>query len=267
MLHENPLLCLDGLRVLVSGSSAQGEKLAEHITKSGGQPILFPTINFVSLLNDSAHLEEIKSLGEQEILIFLSPRAVDTSKPLWKTYSPHFPDKIKIAAIGRGTALTLKQAGLPAALCPQEWNSEGLLAMPELHSIKGKKIGIIRGEGGRKLLAETLVKGGARVKQFVSYRRTLPASTHTTLLLKQLKQGTIDIVICLSNEGLKNLIEIIGPEGYSYLKKLPLLVISERIKAYAEKLGFEKQLLIARNAQAESILLALHDYKRDNTTP
>ena len=264
MPHESHLLCLDGLRVLVTGSSAQGEKLCEHIAKSSGQPVLFPTIDIVPLLNGSAPLEEIKSLGEQEMLIFISPRAVDTSQPLWKAYLPYFPDKIKIAAVGQGTALALKQSGLPLTLCPQQWNSEGLLAMPELNSIKGKKIGIIRGEGGRELLAETLVKRGAMIKHFVSYRRVLPASTQTNMLLRQLKQGKIDIVICMSIEGLKNLIEIIGHEGDSYLKKLPLLVISERIKAYAEELGFKKRPVTAQNAQAESILLALCDYKREN---
>ena len=70
------------------------------------------------------------------------------------------------AAVGESTAAALSQAGAAAVLWPVDGaSSEALLALPELDetAVVGATILIVRGEGGRQLLGDTLSKRGARV--------------------------------------------------------------------------------------------------------
>jgi uroporphyrinogen-III synthase len=53
---------------------------------------------------------------------------------------------------------------LRATYCPaQAFTSEALLALPELRQLPGRRILILRGEGGREHLRETLRARGAEV--------------------------------------------------------------------------------------------------------
>jgi hypothetical protein len=51
---------------------------------------------------------------------------------------------------------------------------------------------------------------------------------------------------------------LIGHAGWTYLKELPLMVMSERIKMLACDLGFQT-IWVARNAGQTAILELLHE--------
>ena len=66
-----------------------------------------------------------------------------------------FPPRLEIAAIGQATARALARHGVAPALQPDyEFTSEALLALPRFQRVTGQHILIVRGEGGRELLAE-----------------------------------------------------------------------------------------------------------------
>jgi len=253
---------LNGLQVLVTRPDPAGSVLCEAIRTKGGEAIHLPTIAFAPPEDEARFEEAVEQLGVQDWLVFVSPQAVYASIPAIRRQWPVFPSDIKITAIGAGTAEALQQAGYQVASIPQmEWNSEALFEMLKSDGIKGKKIAIIRGEGGREVLEAILAEEGAIPLSLIAYRRVLPAiELETNLVL--LASHQIDAIVCTSFEGVKNLKLLLTDAAWPYLKKIPLIVISERIKELARGIGFQ-MIWVAKNASHQTILDCLEEKKEE----
>lgn len=231
---------LAGLTALVTRPPPRGLALCEWIVSQGGKAIYLPTIEIQPVTTDI-------SLDSFDFAIFVSPQAVYPILSL--------PSHVTVIAIGKGTAEALKEARLPTPIYPQEeWNTEGLLALPALQQLVGKKIAIVKGVGGRELLAAELTQRGALVTLVEVYRRVLP-KVDVTSYIAALQRHAIDMIICTSNEGMQNLQTLLSA-AWEHLQKIPLIVISERMKIQATKLGFKK-ISVAKNASHNAILEAL----------
>ena len=66
-------------------------------------------------------------------------------------------------AVGAGTALALRRAGIQQAASPARMDSEGLLALPALQHVSGMTIGVLTAPGGRDRIVPTLQARGAHV--------------------------------------------------------------------------------------------------------
>jgi uroporphyrinogen-III synthase len=235
--------------ILVTRPPPQGVALCKRIEEEGAQAVYCPTIAFENI----AHPPALSLLGEQDWLIFNSPQAVYASREMIQHAFPSIAHTAKIAAVGAGTMKALYEAGYKEVIYPkEEWSSEGLLAMPFFQSIKNKKIAIIRGEGGRELLDKTLRARGASVLPLIVYKRILP-SMDVQSYLALLQAKVIDVIVCASFEGVHNLKYLLGEAGWLYLQKIPLVVVSQRIKVLAHDLGFQT-IWVAENASHSSIL-------------
>ena len=128
--------------------------------------------------------------------------------------------------------------------------------MPWLQDVSNKKIIIFKGEGGRELLADTLVNRGAQVVFANVYRRAMPEFDVKAALQPWLR-ATRRALIVTSQEGLDNLLTLIGAEDKHHLQQVPLVVISDRMVDKARSHGMYGPLLVARQASDEAILQAL----------
>jgi uroporphyrinogen-III synthase len=244
---------LHHLHILVTRPSLPGEALCKLIINHGGQVTHFPTIAFAPPPDIHAFQHALTLLGEQDWLIFISPQAVYASVTLIRKLWPHFPDPVKWAAVGAGTAKALNEAGYNVTIHPEKnWNSERILELPEFQSVSGKKIAIIRGVGGREILDKCLVGRGASLLPVIAYERVMP-KVDTSSCFALLKQGIIDIIVCASFESVKNLKTLLGEVGWPYLKDIPVVVVSERIKSLAQDLGFRK-IGVAHDASQTAML-------------
>lgn len=241
---------LAGLTILVTRPEPKNTLLCALITEYDGNAISFPTICFKPPSDINAYQAAIQALGEQEWWIFNSPQSVYASKNDIQRHWPSLPTNINIAAIGEGTAKALQESGFSVNIIPAKWNSEGLLSLPMLDSVKGTKIAIIRGEGGRELLDHTLTERGAIILPVIAYKRVIPNLTDNKF---ELLISEVDIVICTSGEGIVNLKHMLDEASWYQLTAHMLVVISERLKIIAEKLGF-KNIKVAKNASNEAIL-------------
>lgn len=251
---------LSKLRVLVTRPEPQGSELCRLIQRFGGEAVNFPAIEFAPPADTDLLQQAVASLGDQDWIIFISPRSVYSSVPLIRQHWPEFPPQVKFAAVGEGTAKALKEAGYNTDARPEtEWNSEGLLNLPVFQhaAIAGKNIAIVRGEGGRELLDRVFAERGARVTPVIAYQRVLP-QVDVSEYLRLLQQKRLDVIVCTSFDGVQNLKTLIGHAGWTYLKELPLMVMSERIKMLACDLGFQT-IWVARNAGQTAILELLHE--------
>lgn len=251
------------LNILVTRPYPQGAALCQLINEQGGQAIHYPTLAFASPPDGSAWRQALSQLGEQEWLIFNSPRAVQFAAGAMQKGRPILASKVKLAkvklaAVGEKTADALRELGFEVAVYPEaEWSSEALLALPAFQSVQGKKIAIIRGAYGREWLGKTLTERGAHVLSVIAYERILPQSKNDDIL-QLLYQHKINMIICTSFEGIENLKFLLGDDAWPYLKVCQLLVVSERIKRLAQDLGFQR-LWVARNASHHAILEAIKD--------
>ncbi len=226
---------LSGIKVLITRPAHQSEHLCQLIAKEGGVPVRLPVIDIVDIDNKNMTCRKV------DIAIFISANAVEKTLPTLGLPT------CQVIAVGKRTAKTLKDWGVIALCSAPPFNSETVLAMPQLQSIAGKKIVIFRGEGGRELLADSLRQRGAIVNYINVYRRVQSATP------KWLAHTKIDIITVTSVEGLKNLLAMLN----GHLKNTPLVVMSTRISVEAEKLGIQAPIFVAPNASDEGLLKAV----------
>jgi uroporphyrinogen-III synthase len=236
--------------VLVTRPAVQAESLCRLVSAAGGRPIAFPTIEILPACDiDSARARLAESW---DLILFVSRNAVEHGCAL---APPGGFGMALIGAVGRATAAALEEAGLPPQLVPVSgFDSESLLALPELTGVAGKRVLIVRGEGGRALLGDTLVVRGADVHYAEVYRRSVPAVE----IGPQLSQWRSEVgyVTATSDEVLNNLMRLVGDAGRDWLLETPLVVISERGAAGAMQLGF-RTVAVADEASDAGIVDAL----------
>ncbi len=244
---------LKGMGVLVTRPEGQAGPLCDLIAARGGRPEPFPAIEIRGPLDPRPLQALLDRLGGFHMAIFISPNAVRYGLALLG--ERRWPPRLKIAAVGRGTALALEKAGLKAGIVPKErFDSEALLAAPELNDVAGRRIVIFRGNGGRPLLGDTLRQRGAEVAYAEVYRRLRPAADVEPLLRRW--RSDIQVVTVTSGDILDNLAAMLGARGLKYLRETPLLVISERMRAQAGKLGCIR-IILAQGADNVAVLRAL----------
>ena len=189
---------LQGRGIVITRPAGQAERLASLVEAAGGRAIRFPAIEIEPLAGVAL------PPGDFDLVIFVSPTAVQCAAGRMKDAG------VRVAATGSGTRRELEALGFRDVLAPQEGaDSEALLALPGLQDVAGKRILIVRGEGGRELLAETLGARGARTEYLECYRRVLPRADIAPLI-SAWDRGEVDAVTASSSEGLDNLVALLG---------------------------------------------------------
>ncbi len=165
-----------------------------------------------------------------------------------------------IVAVGSSTAEVLAEQGANVALQPRAgFTSEALLALPELQSMQGQRVLIVRGVGGRETLARELSKRGATVDYLEVYRRIAPEYSDEALA-RRLGGEPVDVVAITSVEGLENLRMIAGQAYREWLQSVPLLLGSERIRDKIKQHGLEGEVILATDPTDPSMLMALKQW-------
>ncbi len=251
---------LAGLSVLVTRPAEPAAALSEAIQAARGRPMSFPAMEILGPADSKATRRRMQEINHCDLLIFISANAVQYA---FGMLPDDIPLDLPIAAVGSATATALSNAGLDATLVPaKRMDSEGLLALPQLQSVKGKKILIIRGNGGRETLRETLLERGAKVDYIEVYRRRIPKRNPANLIRNWGQM--VDVVSATSNAILDNLFTLFGEAGRTLLQQTPLVVISQRMAEHADELGCE-YIFIADSALDKSIVKTLCEVNRDVT--
>ncbi len=232
---------LKGARILVTRPAHQAENLSRLIEERGGVAVRFPTLAIVSLDDSSGIQSTLAHVDKYQWLVFVSANAVtmygyySDSDKMGKSKS------VRIAAIGKATAQALVLAGLPVDLVPEAgYNSEALLAMPQMQQMNGQRCLIVRGEGGRDELAVTLRSRGANVDYLDVYKRTIP-SIDSSQVNSSITQDKLDVITATSGEALQNLLIMLEEKNHHQrLFEAPLVVVSDRIRQIADDMGFKR---------------------------
>jgi uroporphyrinogen-III synthase len=252
---------LDGRNIVVTRPAGQAAHLAEALIGLGARPILFPVLAIFDV-EDPAPLQEMAiRLDEFDWACFVSPNAVEKSLATILARRP-WPARVRAATVGRSSELALAKFGVADVVAPQgRFDSEALLELPELQEMTAKRVVIFRGDGGRELLGDTLKQRGATIEYIACYRRDKPALDPAPLL-KLWGEGRLDGVTVTSSEGLRNLVDMVGKLGQTWLKKTPLFVPHQRIAGLARALGCHEVILTGPGD--EGLVAGLLEYYRDH---
>jgi uroporphyrinogen-III synthase len=231
-MSAKPLL---GIGIAVTRPADQAKKLAALISEAGGTPILFPLIEIMPL-QDYSHFEAVISeIETYDWAIFISSNAVQNGMP--RIVKNALPAKLKFAAIGPVTANELQSFGVKEVLMPQgRFDSESLLSLPEMTNVAGKKIMIIRGVGGRDVLAETLKKRGAQVTFAECYQRENPQS-NCDFLTKLWMENKLHGIVVTSSEAMRHLLDF--NTDPPFLRYITLYVNHARIAELPLQMGLK----------------------------
>jgi uroporphyrinogen-III synthase len=234
-MPEQPLA---GLKIAVTRPRDQAAPLARRIEHAGGIPLLFPLLDIAPVGDQSALREQVSRLPQFDLAIFISPNAVQYGMAAIRAMG-ELQQKLKIATVGQGSAKALRELGIANIIAPAErFDSEGLLALPELQDVAGWRVLILRGDGGRELLGDTLRARGATVEYAACYRRSKPQQDIAALL-----DAAPDVITVTSSEALDHLWQMLGDARRDSVYGIPLFVPHQRIAELAQRQGWRQVLL------------------------
>ncbi len=222
---------LSGLKILVTRPRDQAVQLAQKIAQAGGIPLLHPLLEIMPVEHSAPLREQISRLQAVDLVIFISPNAVQYG--MAAIAASGLPAGLKIATIGPGSAKALHALGINQVIVPLEkFDSEGLLLMPQLQQIAGWRVMIFRGDGGRELLGDVLKDRGAVVEYVTCYHRSMRQWDAGELL-------NADLLTVTSSEALGYLQQMTDEQtALAVMHAKPLFVPHMRIAGLARQQGW-----------------------------
>jgi len=243
------------MNIFITRPEALASSLCQKIQDLGHRPECIPMIE----IQPAPHYtlaQGLELFQQINIAVFTSQAAVRYAAPLIQAHPSRWP-AITYMAIGPGTQQALQALGIQRVIIPEAppYETESLLKLKNLKSILGTSIAIVKGEGGRTLLAETLKARGALVHPLVVYLRCLP-SYDATAMLAAWDQDPPDLSVSTSISALEHLIALFPPAALHHLQQHPIVVVGSRMLKLAHQRGFEKPLL-ATGADDSAIISAI----------
>lgn len=224
--------------ILITRPLGQQKEITARCEKLGLQVVHLPCLTIEPLTNKRPHAELFKHC---DAVLFTSKNAVIYAHMQWPLPWPG----TRVHAIGPATTAALIAMGQPVELTPgPPFNSESYLH--KLEALQPQRLLIIKGAGGRNLIASRLPRLGWTVQCLDVYQRRLPAicpKTVETLI----RESPPDIISSTSNEALINL-QALTRNHWQKMSKLPLIVNSERAATLAKSMGFEQPAMVASRA-------------------
>jgi uroporphyrinogen-III synthase len=216
---------LQGRRIVVTRPTLQANELVAAIESAGGEAIRFPVMRIVARSRHDV-ASDYAAAPSPDIAVFVSRNAVEHG------YFAVRGSGAKIAAVGPTTAAAIDAQNGGVDIRPNGgWDSEHLLAHPELQDVAGLDITIVRGQSGRELLGDTLTKRGARVTFLMAYERKINRIPQNELdqLDDDWTNGCVDCVTVMSVESLEFLLELLPKAAMERLAATPLVAPGRRV--------------------------------------
>ena len=256
---------LTGVGVLVTRPDHQAHHLCRLIEAEGGIAVGLPALDIRAAADRPAIKAAIGPVDRFSLLVFVSANAVRFGGDLLGQRRD-----LRIAAIGKATALALNVAGHRVSIIPKGGSdSETLLATPELRHMAGQRVLIVRGRGGRELLGETLASRGAEVVYAEVYERqpAHPSREKLAEIEELWRHGGINVYTATSSELLEALIGIVTPRCRELMDSTALLTGAARVAERAAGFGLGSPVILAHAPDDEALVQALVDWRESRARP
>lgn len=245
-----------GKKILVTRPNHQSQNICKLIEQQGWQAIRFPVIAIKARSLSAQEIRRVENIDLYQQVFFVSVNAVNFALQIINGKMQNL-QKVSCIAVGSSTYQALRTHGISNILVPEQgFNSEAILAMPQMQDMQGQSCLIIRGEGGRELLAASLQERGATVDYLEVYKRVMPISD-SRVVYDYLQHKAFSAILIYSGDALNNLLKMLAKQNIKQnLLNTPLVVISQRVQDLAKKIGF-KNIIIADEASDAAMMNAL----------
>ena len=248
------------MRVIVTRPAAQAEEWVAQLRAHRVDAVALPLIDIVAVADRSPIDVAWAGLGDQALVVFVSPNAAEqffAARSPTSTWPPH----TLAGSPGPGTTRTLLALGVPAGLIVEpaadsaQFDSQALwLALEGRRAWRGAPVLIVRGDGGREWLAEALRGVGANVTTLSAYRRAAPVlgEREQALMQRAFAAPAAWLWFFSSSEAIDHLEALAGPRPPPAWATLVALATHPRIAERARALG-SAHVRLARPALADVI--------------
>lgn len=199
------------MRVIVTRPAAQAAVWVDKFKACGLDAVAMPLIGIQPAADRNAVVQAWLRLPSRDLVVFVSPNAVEE----FFACRPHgapWPDRVLAGSVGPGSTQALRAHGVPADAIAQprddalQFDSEALWARLSDRPWDGRSVLIVRGDGGREWLADTLKAHGAQVDFVAAYRR-VPAAPDEGLLQQAVQDPAGHVWFFSSSEAVTHLRE------------------------------------------------------------
>lgn len=242
-------------RILVTRPLGQEVDLKEQLIAQGYDVVHQPLLKIEPEPEMSVSQRQVlQALDTFSHVIFVSANAVRVGCDWIESYWPQYPVGLHWYGPGSTSAALLQQRGLSPLWPRQQYDSEGLLALPSLQAISGDKVLLVKGAGGRTLLRETCIERGAKVTELVCYKRTLvnASSANLRCMLDQ-----VDAVALSSGSACEQFGRVLENADCRCARALPLVVPGENAAQRAKQAGFST-IFTAASAVDSDVVAAIN---------
>ena len=220
-------MTLRGLRILVTRSGGQEDRLCAMIREREGTPVSFPTVRLVPP-GDPATLDgAIDRLASFDWLLLTSANAARFFlERVASRGAGRLPDTVRVASVGPGTSREIRERGFPVHLTAGTHTAEGLIEALAVDGIAGKRFLFPRAESGREVLPEEIARRGGTVETVTAYRNVAPRVDERTAAA--ILADPPDVCTFASPSAFRNFFLHLGEEGAaSVLSRSRIAVIGE----------------------------------------
>ena len=249
---------MTGWRLLLTRPADESSALAAVLAEAGVFSSSLPLLDIEPIPVSDAGQAILQNLDQYCAVIVVSKPAARLCMELLRQYWPQPPDQPWFS-VGAATGQILTDAGLTVFYPDNGDDSEALLehlVLRQAITRPDPKVLIVRGEGGRGLLAERLREQGASVDYLELYRRGLPHYGEGELPAKVAAER-LNALVVSSGQGFEHLQQLAG-DAWPALARLPLFVPSPRVAEMARAAG-ARTVVDCRGASATALLAALRE--------
>ncbi len=245
-------LPLSGWTVLSLRPRGQHAGLRAGCARNGARTLALSVLS-IRRFGDAATRKTLATTLRADIVLLTSPNAVRAAAALHR-FKPRRGQRW--LAVGAGTQRALQRLGIEAQ-APARMDSEGLLALPELADVDGKRVGLITGGSGRGLLEPALRARGAEVVRGNLYaREAVPLAPKQRLALHAALADPKHVLLALTSA--EALQELLAQVDVRQLRSVAVVAASPRLAEIARAAGFTR-MACAASARPAALLKAAID--------
>lgn len=184
--------------------------------------------------DDASTRDQLRQAQACDRLVFTSPAAAAAAArllPLGQLKAG------SLVAVGQGTARALRRHGAGVVAAPTRMDSEGLLALPAMADLHGKRVALVTAPGGRGMIAAQVQARGAQLLRVDVYER-VPLRVPAAQWARLQALDAPAVLVVSSGEALERVLPQVPPGLRRRWQEQPLVAASARLAALATTLGF-----------------------------
>ncbi|GLQ33065.1 uroporphyrinogen-III synthase [Litoribrevibacter albus] len=249
------------MKFLITRAEPHASQLAAALNAKAISTEAVPVMSIAPVELSGAARSRLMNLDLYDSVIVISANAAELLAAHLDQYWPQLPVGIEWVAIGQATANMLAselgELSSDQIHVPDGTDSEALMQLPVFQQVSGAKVLLVKGEGGRDVIHQTLSERGASVTELVLYQRQ-PAMEFAEQLVQVFRQQPQFVQIASGDSFLNLLAMLEGhlDRGSVVSSDAYWLVPSDRVADLLHSHQVRKEKVLVCNGASNQAILA-----------